>query len=69
MIVANLTARSGDPWSVFTGAAIAFLLVSAVGVAAGRTIIRYVPLSLVRRLSGVVLAGLGAWSLAVAVGA
>lgn len=69
VILANLTARTRDPWSVFAGASVAFLLISAVGVAAGRTLTRYVPLALVRRLSGVVLAGLGAWSLATAVGA
>lgn len=62
VIVANLTARSRDPLSVFVGAAAAFVVISAVGVAAGRTLTRYVPLSLVRRLSGAVLAGLGIWS-------
>ncbi len=68
VIVANLTARTRDPWSVFAGAAVAFLVVSAVGVAAGRTLTRYVPLALVRRLSGLALAGLGAWSLVTALG-
>ena len=63
VIVANLTARYRDPWSVFAGASVAFVLVSAAGVAAGRTLTRYVPLALVRRISGVALAGLGIWSL------
>lgn len=67
VVIANLSARSKDPLSVFVGAAFAFLVVSAVGVAAGRTLTRYVPLALVRRLSGVVLAGLGCWSLVNAV--
>lgn len=69
VIVANLTAHSGDPWSVFTGAAVAFVLLAALGVGAGRTLTRLVPLALVRRLAGVVLAGLGIWSLVVAAGA
>ena len=68
VIVANLTARTRDPWSVFAGAAVAFVVISAVGVAAGRTLTRYVPLALVRRLSGLALAGLGAWSLVTALG-
>lgn len=68
VIVANLTARSRDPWSVFVGAAAGFVVISAIGVAAGRTLTRYVPLALVRRLSGLALAGLGAWSLATALG-
>jgi len=63
VIVANLTARYRDPLSVFVGAAAAFVLVSGVGVAAGRTLTRYVPLALVRRLSGTVLGGLGIWTL------
>lgn len=63
VIVANLTARYRDPWSVFAGAAVAFVLVSAVGVAAGRTLTRHVPLALVRRISGAALGGLGIWSL------
>ena len=63
VIVANLTARYRDPWSVFAGAAVAFVVVSAVGVAAGRTLTRYVPLALVRRISGLALGGLGIWSL------
>lgn len=63
VVIANLTAHSRDPVSVFTGAAVAFLLLSAVAVIAGRTLVRYVPLSVVRRISGVVLVGLGIWSL------
>ena len=63
VLIANLTAHYHDAVSVFIGAAVAFWLISAVGVIAGKTITRYVPLSLVRRLSGVALLGLGIWSL------
>lgn len=68
VVIANFTARSNDPLSVFAGASVAFLLVSGLGVAAGRTLVRHVPLTLVRRLSGLVLLGLGIWSLVQAVG-
>ena len=63
MLIANLTAHYRDELSVFVGAVVAFWVVSAAGVVAGRTITRYVPLALVRRLSGVALLGLGIWSL------
>ncbi|MCU1491250.1 MAG: hypothetical protein JWM85_2655 [Acidimicrobiaceae bacterium] len=62
VVVANLTARSKDPLSVFAGAAVAFLLISAVGVLAGRTLTRFVSLAVMRRISGVLLLGLGIWS-------
>jgi len=63
VLMANLTAHYRDELSVFVGAVVAFWLISAVGVVAGKTITRYVPLALVRRLSGVALLGLGIWSL------
>ncbi len=63
VIVANFTARSKDPLSVFVGAAVAFIVISGVGVLAGRTLVRYVPLSLIRRLSGLLLCGLGVYSI------
>jgi putative Ca2+/H+ antiporter (TMEM165/GDT1 family) len=62
VVIANLSARSRDPLSVFCGAALAFVVVSGVGVAAGRTITRVVPLDAVRKLSALVLVGLGVWS-------
>ncbi|HVB05941.1 MAG TPA: TMEM165/GDT1 family protein [Acidimicrobiales bacterium] len=62
VLVANLSARSRDPLSVFVGAAVGFILISGVGVVAGRTLTRVVPLTVVRRLSGLALLGLGIWS-------
>ncbi|MFZ0060287.1 MAG: TMEM165/GDT1 family protein [Acidimicrobiales bacterium] len=62
VVIANLSAKSRDPLSVFCGAALAFVVISGVGVAAGRTITRAVPLDVVRKLSGVILLGLGVWS-------
>src|ERR1019366_5267360 len=48
--------------AVFSGAAAGFALVSVCGVLAGRTITRFVPLAVVRRVSGVALLGFGAYS-------
>lgn len=62
IVIANLSARSRDAVSVFFGAALAFVVVSGIGVATGRAITRVVPLDAVRRLSGLVLLALGVWS-------
>jgi Ca2+/H+ antiporter, TMEM165/GDT1 family len=63
VLIVNLEARYRDPIAVFAGAAIAFWVVSALGVVFGRTITRVVPLAWVRRASGVVLLGLGIYTI------
>lgn len=63
ILIANLTAHYRDPWGVLVGSVVAFLLVAAFGVFAGKTITRYVPLAVVRRISGVILAGFGIWTI------
>jgi len=63
VLIANLTARYRDGPAVFVGAAAGFAVVSLVGVFAGRTITRWVPLATVRRLSGVLLLGFGIYSI------
>jgi putative Ca2+/H+ antiporter (TMEM165/GDT1 family) len=63
VLLANLAAHYHDPLSVFVGAAVGFSLVSLAGVLGGRLLTRYVPLSLVRRLSGLALLGFGIYSL------
>jgi putative Ca2+/H+ antiporter (TMEM165/GDT1 family) len=62
VVIANLAARSADALSVFVGAAVAFVLVSGLGVATGRSLVRVVPLEALRKLSGLVLLGFGVWS-------
>lgn len=52
---ANLAAKY-DPVSVAIGAGLALVTVSALGIAAGRTLLKYVPMRLVRRAAGVVMA-------------
>lgn len=63
VLIANLTARYRDPAGVFVGATAGFWIVSGLGVLSGKTITRVVPLSVVRRLSGVVLLGFGVWTI------
>lgn len=52
---ANLAAKY-DPVSVGIGAGLALLTVSALGIAAGRTLLKHVPMRLVRRAGGIVMA-------------
>ncbi len=63
ILIANLTARYRDPGAVFVGAAVGFWIVSGLGVLSGKTITRVVPLSLLRKLSGMVLLGFGVWTI------
>lgn len=63
LLIANLTARYHDPLSVFTGAAAAFVCVSAAAVIGGRFIVRVLPLSVVRRISGLALLGFGVFEI------
>jgi putative Ca2+/H+ antiporter (TMEM165/GDT1 family) len=66
LLTAGLAARSGDPLSVFVGAWLALACVAAIGVVAGRALLRVVRPSTVRRVAGslfavlAVLAGLEA---------
>jgi putative Ca2+/H+ antiporter (TMEM165/GDT1 family) len=62
VLIANLAAHYHDRVAVFSGAAAGFAAVSVVGVLAGRTITRFVPLSVVRRLSGAALLGFAIYS-------
>jgi Ca2+/H+ antiporter, TMEM165/GDT1 family len=60
IVTANLAAKYRDPLSVGLGAILALWLVAALAVAGGRTLLRYVPLLLVRRITAVIFAVLAA---------
>jgi len=62
ILAANLAAKYHAPWAVFVGAALGLATVCAVGVIGGRTLIRIVPLTIVRKTAGVLLAGLCAYT-------
>jgi putative Ca2+/H+ antiporter (TMEM165/GDT1 family) len=47
---------------VAIGAWLALCSVAAIGIGAGRVLLKTVPLTLVRRLTGVILAGLALWT-------
>ena len=64
LLTAGLVVRTKDPVSVFVGAVLGLLLVSGLGAAAGRTLLRYVKLATVQRVGGVVCLLLAALSVA-----
>lgn len=63
ILVANLTAKTGDPWATFTGASIALVAVAGLGAFGGKALLRILPLALLRKGSGLVLLGFGLYSL------
>lgn len=64
---ANLAAKYHDPLAVGLGAGLGLWAVLAVGVLAGAKLVEWVPLAIVRRITGVILAVLGALSVVSAV--
>lgn len=63
LLTVNLVAHYHQPLSVFVGALAGLLTVSAIGAFGGRALLRWVPVRVVRRVGGGVLAGFAAWSL------
>jgi putative Ca2+/H+ antiporter (TMEM165/GDT1 family) len=53
---ANLAARYDDPISVGIGAVLGLMAVAAVAILAGSTLLRFVSISVVRRIAGLILA-------------
>ena len=54
LLTAGLAARYEDPVSVFTGSWLALVVVAGLAVVLGRTLLRYVRLSTIRRAGAVV---------------
>jgi putative Ca2+/H+ antiporter (TMEM165/GDT1 family) len=64
---ANLAAKYHDPIGVGVGALLGLWTVMAIGVVAGSKLVERVPLALVRRITGVILATLGVVSAVAAI--
>ena len=54
---ANLAAKYEDPLSVGVGAALGLVTVAGLAVTAGSNVLRVVPVGVVRRVAGLLLAG------------
>jgi putative Ca2+/H+ antiporter (TMEM165/GDT1 family) len=68
LFTAGLVVRTGEPVSVFLGSWAALIVVAGLAVMLGRTLLRYVSLSVVRRLAGTLLALIAAATAAEALG-
>ncbi|MER5930792.1 TMEM165/GDT1 family protein [Streptomyces sp. NPDC002054] len=63
IMTANLAARYDNPVSVGLGAVLALWAVAGIGILGGRTLMKYVPLSLITKIAAAVMAALAAFSL------
>jgi putative Ca2+/H+ antiporter (TMEM165/GDT1 family) len=63
LLTLNLAARYHQGLSVFIGAAAALVALAAVGAYGGRALLAVLPLGVLRRVAGVVLLGVGAYSI------
>ena len=64
---ANLTARYGDPVSVFVGATLGLWAVAALAVSVGAKSLAIIPMAWVRRISAAILLGFGIYSAVAAI--
>jgi putative Ca2+/H+ antiporter (TMEM165/GDT1 family) len=62
ILTANLAAHYRQPWSVFVGATAALISVMAIGVVGGRALLRVLPLGVIRKIAGSLLAGFAVYA-------
>ncbi len=62
ILTANLAVHYGAPLSVAVGAVLALWTVAAIAVVSGQGLLRFVKISVVRRITGVVLLALAAYA-------
>jgi Ca2+/H+ antiporter, TMEM165/GDT1 family len=62
ILTANLAARYHSPLSVATGSVLALWAVAAVAVVSGQTLLRYVDVATIRKITAVILLGLAAYT-------
>lgn len=63
ILTANLAAKYNAPLAVFTGAFGALTTVAALGAFGGRALLRYLPLAVIRKVGGALLAGFAVYTL------
>jgi Ca2+/H+ antiporter, TMEM165/GDT1 family len=63
ILTANLAAKYHTPVAVFIGAFAALTTVAALGAFGGRALLRYLPLAVIRKVGGVLLAGFAIYGL------
>jgi putative Ca2+/H+ antiporter (TMEM165/GDT1 family) len=68
VLTVNLAARYHSPWSVGLGALLAMAAVAGIAVAGGQGVLRFVSVSVVRVITGIVLIVLGCYAAWAALG-
>ncbi len=63
ILTANLSAKYHSPWSVWVGAFAALASVAALGAFGGRMLLRVLPLAMIRKVGGVLLAGFAVYTI------
>ncbi len=63
ILTANLAAKYHAPAEVFIGAFAALAAVAALGAFGGRALLRFLPLEVIRKAGGVLLAGFAVYTL------
>lgn len=63
LLMVNLVARFHEPVSVFIGGAAALVGVAALGAFGGRVLLRFLSVSVIRRVGGIILLGFAGYSL------
>ena len=63
ILTANLAAKYHDPWSVWVGAFAGLAAVGALGAFGGKALLRILPLAVIRKAGGVLLAGFAIYTL------
>jgi len=63
ILTANLAAKYHAPVAVFLGAFAGLATVAAIGAFSGRALLRVLPLAVIRKAGGVLLAGFAIYSL------
>jgi len=67
ILTANLAAKYHQPLAVFVGAFAGLASVAALGAFGGKALLRVLPLAVIRRVGGVMLAGFAVYSLVILV--
>jgi len=63
LLTINLVARYHEPASVFIGAFAGLVAVAALGSFGGRALLRFLPVSVIRRVGGIILLGFAGYSI------
>lgn len=63
LAVISMTCKTGKPWMVFVGAALALIVVTLIGAFAGQLIAQYVPVAVINKVAAAlfVVMGVAMW--------